>query len=102
MVAAHGYWRSLSDARKASHCVSVLALSTWLSPETSSSAFGLAPRATFRVSAQPAPSSAVLPDDPICGSPKNRKSKSPRKSCVLKVYTGDQLPPVLLWLVLLV
>ena len=42
IVAAHGYWRSLSGARNASHCDSVLAVSTWSPPETRSSAFGLA------------------------------------------------------------
>ena len=93
IVAAQGYWRSLSDARNASHCASVLAVSTWSPPETSSSALGLAARATLRVSAHPAPSLATSPDEPICGSPKNRKSKSPRKSWVLKEYVGDQSPP---------
>src|SRR5215207_9591940 len=93
MVAAHGYWRSLSGARNAFHCDSVLAVSTWSPPETSSSASEFAARATSRVSNHPAPSIATLPDEPICGSPKNRKSKSPSKSCVVKEYVGDQLPP---------
>ena len=92
MVAAHGYWRSWAGARNASHCDSVLAVSTWSPPETKSSAFGLAALATLTVSAQPAPSFATLPEAPICGSPKNRKSKSPSKSWVLKEYVGDQAP----------
>src|SRR3954451_14252254 len=92
MVAAHGYWRSLSDARNAFHCVSVLAVSTWSPPDTSSSAFGLAARETLSVSSQPAPSLAVSPDEPICGSPKNRKSNAPENFCVLNAYVADQAP----------
>src|SRR4051794_20067556 len=92
MVAAHGYWRSLSEVKNVFHCVSVFAVSTWSPPETSSSEFGFAASATFRVSSQPAPSFARLPDEPICGSPKNRKSKSPVKDWVLNVYVDDQAP----------
>src|SRR4051794_29021574 len=92
MVGDHGTLRSLSDCRKAFHCVSVLAVSTWSPPETSSSAFGLAASDTLSVSAQPAPSLPVSPDEPICGSPKNRKSKSPSNFWVLNVYVADQPP----------
>lgn len=35
----------------------------------------------------------MKPDDPICGSPKNRKSKSPEKLFVVKVYDADQAEP---------
>src|SRR4051812_17510827 len=92
MVAAHGYWRSLSEVKNEVHCASVLAVSTWSPPDTSSSAFGFAARATFRVSCHPAPSLGTSPDEPICGSPKNRKLKSPRKAWVLNAYVGDQPP----------
>ncbi len=92
MVAAHGYWRSLSDARNAFHCVSVFAVSTWSPPDTSSSVFGFAARATFRVSVQPAPSFGTSPDEPICGSPKNRKLNAPSNFWVLNAYVGDQAP----------
>ena len=92
MRAAHGYWRSLSDARNAFHCVSVFAVSTWSPPDTSISVSGFAARATFRVSSQPAPSLGTSPDEPICGSPKNRKSKSPWKDRVLNAYVEDHPP----------
>src|SRR5262249_48396770 len=92
IVATHGYVRSSSGARKAVHCVSTPATSTWSPPETSNSAFGFAARATFRVSAQPAWSLGTLPDEPICGSPKNRKSKLPSNLRVLNAYVADHPP----------
>ena len=77
MVAAHGYWRSLSERKNSVHCDSMFAVSTWSPPDTSNSAFGFAASDTSSVSTQPAPSLGTFPDEPICGSPKNRKSYSP-------------------------
>src|SRR5262245_65490958 len=92
MVAAHGYWRSLSDSKNEFHCDSVLAVSTWSPPDSSSSVSGFAARATSSVSFQPAPSFGTLPDEPICGSPKKRKSKSPVNERVLNEYVEDHAP----------